>query len=261
MPEMLRILIQILKQRPHCTSVGRYQHRLVLPREGSVVFSTQKSLSRLQHILNIFPIVGTWEFQRILEKQIKFSHAPIMASPFRITWPSRSPKLISWIRASGIVGTSLPPSTRAAVCLARVRGLVKQMSKSTSRNTSPVFFARSIPSCARGISAAPWASYADDSTGVSPCLITYKSISFSTRFQGPSRPFKIFFIAAEISLSSESLVMITEYQGISHRLVAASDLASFVDIKQLIALQDLSAALCQNILNLSCKNCSSEPPY
>ena len=48
--------------------------------------------------------------------------------------------------------------------------------------------------------------------------------------------------------------MITEYKGISHRLVAASDLASFVDIKQLIALQDLSAALYQNILDLSCKN-------
>ena len=72
MPEMLRILIQILKQRPHCTSVGRYQHGLICQRRIRG-FLHSEIPGPLQHILNIFPIVGTWEFQRILEKQIKFS--------------------------------------------------------------------------------------------------------------------------------------------------------------------------------------------
>ena len=48
--------------------------------------------------------------------------------------------------------------------------------------------------------------------------------------------------------------MITEYKRISHRLVATLDLASFVDIKQLIALQDLSASLSKNVLDLTCKH-------
>ena len=47
----------------------------------------------------------------------------------------------------------------------------------------------------------------------------------------------------------------TEYQRISHGFESLLDLRSLVDIKQLIALQDISASLVKDLLDLAGKNC------
>ena len=50
---MLRILIQILKQGPHCASVGRHQNGLVRQRRIGGFFQPEIP-GAVQHILNIF---------------------------------------------------------------------------------------------------------------------------------------------------------------------------------------------------------------
>ena len=49
--------------------------------------------------------------------------------------------------------------------------------------------------------------------------------------------------------------MSTEYQRISHGFETFLDLCSLIDIEQLIALQNISASLVKDLLDLTGKNC------
>jgi len=49
--------------------------------------------------------------------------------------------------------------------------------------------------------------------------------------------------------------MSTEYQRISHGFEAFFDLCTLIDIEQLITLQNISASLVKDLLDLTGKNC------
>ena len=78
MPEMLRILVQVLEKSPHCTSMGRHQNRFVCQRRIRGFFKPEFS-GTIQDILDRTRIL--WYDPGYPEYSLRFPDAEISEDP------------------------------------------------------------------------------------------------------------------------------------------------------------------------------------